>query len=99
MGVLLTVPAYFQHLETCVFMVYLVTILHLNFFKRLYLFIFRQRGRKGERARNIHVWLPLARPLLGTWPAAQAYALTENRTSDLLVLNPALNPLSRSSQG
>ena len=25
--------------------------------------------------RNINVWLPLAQPLLGTWPATQACAL------------------------
>ena len=29
----------------------------------------------GERERNINVWLPLASPLLGTWPATQACAL------------------------
>ena len=23
---------------------------------------------EGERERNISVWLPLARPILGTWP-------------------------------
>ena len=31
-----------------------------------------------------NVWLPLICPLLGTWPSAQAYALTGNRTSDPL---------------
>ena len=37
---------------------------------------FWERERKGEeRERNINVWLPLACPLLGTWPAAQACAL------------------------
>ena len=40
-----------------------------------YLFIFRQRGREGERKGNINVWLPLPRPLLGTWPTTQACAL------------------------
>ena len=39
-------------------------------------------------------WLPLVRPLLGTWPTTQAYALTRNRTSNLLVHRLALNPLS-----
>ena len=34
-------------------------------FKKI-LFIFRERGRKGERERNINVWLPLMRPVLGT---------------------------------
>ena len=30
--------------------------LFLSFFKRFYLFIFRERGREGERERNINVW-------------------------------------------
>ena len=46
------------------------------FFKIL--FIFRERGREGERERNINVWLPLECPLLSTWPATQACALTGN---------------------
>ena len=45
------------------------------------------------------MWLPLMHPLLGTWPTTQACALTGNRTSDPLVLRPALNPLSYTSQG
>ena len=45
------------------------------------------------------MWLPLKRPLLGTWPTAQACALTSNQTSDPLVCRPALNPLSHTSQG
>ena len=52
-----------------------------------------------ETRRNINVWLPLARPLLGTWPATQACALTGNRTGDPLVCKPLLNPLSHTSQG
>ena len=36
------------------------------FFNIFYLFI--ERGREDERERNINVWLPLTRPLLGTWP-------------------------------
>ena len=36
------------------------------FLKIIYLLIFRQRGREE---RNIHVWLPLVCPLLGTQPA------------------------------
>ena len=35
-----------------------------------------ERRREGEREGNINMWLPLARPLLGTWPATQACALT-----------------------
>ena len=49
--------------------------------------------------RNISVWLPLACPLLGTWPATQAYSLTGNRTGDPVVHRPILNPLSLTSQG
>ena len=48
--------------------------------------------------RNIY-WLPLAHPLLGTWPATQAHALTGNRTGDPSVHRPMLNPLSYTSQG
>ena len=65
------------------------------------LFIFRERGRKWgrKRERNISVWLPLVQAQLGTWPASQACALTGNRTSNLRVCRPALNPLSHASQG
>ena len=48
---------------------------------------------------NINVWLPLTCPLLGTWPATQACALTGNLTSDPLVRRPGLNPLWYTSQG
>ena len=37
--------------------------------------LFLERGREGERERNIIVWLPLTCLLLGTWPATQARAL------------------------
>ena len=55
--------------------------------KILFLFRFLERGdgRKKERERNINVWLPLTHPLLGTWPATQACALTGNQTGDPLV--------------
>ena len=56
-------------------------------------------GRKGERERNINVWLPLMHPHLGTWPTTQACALTGNQTGDPLVRRPELNPLSHTSQG
>ena len=62
-----------------------------NFKKRFYLFIFRERGREEEGERNISVWLPLVRPLLGTWPVTLACALTGNRRGDPLVLRLALN--------
>ena len=66
------------------------------FILRFYLFL--ERGKEEER--NIHVWLPLKRPLLGTWPATQACALTGNQTCDPLVCRPAaLSPLRHTSQG
>ena len=51
------------------------------------------------RDRTINVGLPLACPLLGTWPATQACVLTGNQTSNPLVWRLALNPLSHTSQG
>ena len=70
-------------------------------FKKKILFIYSKRGegQKEEREKNINVWLPLARPLLGIWPATQACALTGNRTGSLSVHRLALNPLSHTSQG
>ena len=38
-------------------------------------------------------------PRLGTQPATQACALTENQTRDPLIHRPTLNPLSHTSQG
>ena len=41
-------------------------ILSLFFFKKYILFIFRERGREGEKEEgNINVWLPLTCPLTG----------------------------------
>ena len=65
----------------------------------IYLFLERGEGKEKERERNINVWLPLTCPLLGTWPATQACALTGNQTSDPLVHRLVLNPLSFASQG
>ena len=77
---------------------------HLNLFYFIFLkivFIYFEGERKGGRQmeRNINVWLSLVRPLLGTWLATQASALTGNRTTDPLVRRLALNPLSHTSQG
>ena len=47
-----------------------------------YLFLERGEVREKERERNINVWLPLACPQLGTWPATQACALTGNGIGD-----------------
>ena len=78
-----------------------------TFLKRFYFYLFLERGegREKERERNTNVWVPFMRPLLGTWPATQACALTGNRsgdplvwTSNPLVCRPALNPLSHTSQ-
>ena len=66
-------------------------------------FIYFQREGKGRRKRgratSMYDWLPLVRPLLGTWPVTQACALTGNRTGNPLVRRPALSPLSHTSQG
>ena len=72
----------------------------LLFFKDFnYLFLERGEGREKERERNINVWLPLACPQPGTWPATQACALTGNQTGNILVHRLALNPLNHTSQG
>ena len=68
------------------------------FLKRFYLFSFRGEGREKERERNITVWFPLMGPLMGTWPATQACAVTRNRTRDPWVRRPALNPLSHTNR-
>ena len=70
-----------------------------DFYFIYFLFSDRGEGREKEAERNINVWLPLVRSLLGTWPATQACALTGNRTGDPLVRSPAFNPLSHTSQG
>ena len=62
------------------------------------LFLDRGEQKEKERERNISVWLLLVHPPLGTWPTTQACALTGNRTSDF-GSQPALNPLSYTSQG
>ena len=43
--------------------------------------------------------LSLTRPLLETWPATRACALTGNQTGDPFVPGAMLNPLSYNSQG
>ena len=56
----------------------------LLFFKDfIYLILERGEGREKERERNIHVWLPLTCPQLGTWPTTQACALTGNQLATL----------------
>ena len=63
--------------------------------KKIYLFVFRKRGREGETSMCgclSHT------PHWGTWPATQACALTGNRTSNPLVCRAALNLLSYNIQ-
>ena len=73
---------------------------HSYFLKRFYSSVFREKGRVGEReGEKQHYVVALMCPLLRTWPATQARALTGNGTSDPLVHRPALNPLSHTSQG
>ena len=68
------------------------------FFKDfIYLFLDAGKGRR-HRERNINVWLPVERPLLGTWPTTQACALTGKQTGAPLVHRLVLNPLSHTSQ-
>ena len=69
------------------------------FFNFIYLYLDRGEGWEKERKRNINVRLPLACPLLGTWPETQPCALTGNQTIDPLVHRLAPNPLSHISQG
>ena len=57
----------------------LINFFYIYVFKDfIYLFLERGEGREKERDRNINVWLPLKRSLLGTWPTTQACALTGN---------------------
>ena len=70
----------------------------MDFLKIYFIYLLLERGREKEE-RNINVWLPLVRPLLGIWPAAQACVLIGNQTCDPLVCRPALSPLSHTSQG
>ena len=71
-----------------------------NIFKRFFIHLFLERGEGREKKeRNINVWLPLVPPILRTWPAIQARALTGKRTGDPLVRRLALDPLSHTSQG
>ena len=59
----------------------------------------------GERKEKIHAYeknidqLSLAYPQLGTRPAAQAYALVGNQTSNLFICRMMLNQLSHAGQG
>ena len=78
-----------------------VVLVYLFWFLRFYLFIFRERGREGDREEKKHqcVVASHTHPLLGTWPKTQACALSGNLMGDPLVHRSVLNPLSHTSQG
>ena len=79
--------------------IFIFLFLFSYFLKIFYLFIFRQRGRKGERGGETSMFgCLLHAPHQGTWPTTQACALTGNQTNDPLVCRPALNPLSHTSR-
>ena len=70
---------FFKHRQFFFFKMFLV---FLKYF--IYLLLERGEGREEDREKNQHVrdtWLPLACPLLGTWPTTQANALTGNQTA------------------
>ena len=64
---------------------------HIFYFLKDIIYLFLERGE--GRDRNINVWLPLLRPLLG------ACVLTGNPTGNPLLHRAALYPLSHASQG
>ena len=72
----------------------------LKIYTELYL-LFLERGREGERGRetDINVWLPLACPLLGTWPATQACALDWKSNQQLFGLQASSQSTEPHSQG
>ena len=58
----------------------------VSLFKILFiLFIFRERGKVGERERETSISCLSHAPQPGAWPETQACALTENGISDFLV--------------
>ena len=84
---------YIKYTGLCKFFI----VFHI--FTFISLFLERGEGREKERERNIHVWLPLMLPQVGTWPTTQACALTGNRMGDVSFHRPAPNPLSHTSWG
>ena len=71
-----------------------------NLYLKNILFIFREgkRGRKSGK-RNINVWLPPARPLLGVWPTTQACAVDRESNQRPFDSQASTQPLSHTSQG
>ena len=75
-------------------------ILYLNaFFKRFYLLIFRQRGRKGERGMKHQRVVVSCTPATGNLTQNPGMCPDWESNRDPLVRWPALNPLSYTSQG
>ena len=62
----------------------------------IYLFLEWEEEREKQRKKNIN-WLPLICPYSGARPATQAWALTRNRTSNILVCQTMPNPARASS--
>ena len=75
---------------------FLKIVLFIYFLDFVYLFLERGEGKEKEGERNIYVWLPLMCPLLGTWPATQACALTGNPVSYTHLTLPTIHVLCRS---
>ena len=76
------------------------------FFKRFYLFIFRERGREKEREGEKYLceretWIGCLTyaPQPGTKPTNPACALTRNQTSDLSLCGTMPNQLSHTLSG
>ena len=68
-----------------------------SFLKGFIYFIFRERGKEGEREGEKHHQSYAPRP--GIKPAAQARALTRNPNSDLLLCRTMTKQLSHTIQG
>ena len=75
------------------------------FFKRFYLFIFRERGREREREGEKHrckretsIGCLSYAPQPGTDPATQACALTRNETRDFLLCGTMSHLLGHTAQ-
>ena len=74
---------------------------------KYFIYLFLERGREGERGREIWMrernidWLPLARAPTkqGPNPQTQACALSGNQTRNLSVCRMMPNPQSHTSQG
>ena len=64
----------------------------VNIFK-IFLYIFRERGREGEREGEKH------QSIASLMPATQACSLTGNQTGDLSIYRTTPDPLSHTSQG